>query len=517
VVSFGALGWLWRALAQGDARVRPIGSVVAVVFGTLMTSLFARDFGISLADLRGAYGLSADEANWLNTLTNASQLLTAPVVPLMVVIFGPRRVLMHSALAFIAVTLWTPFAVGLPLVFFLHFCIGLLQGCFVPATLAIVFANLSPRYWLIALGIYSVRLTLALHTGVSLSGWFVEHLGWQAIYWQASLFAAAFLFLAAISFHPRAPNWGLFRSTNKGEFVMYCAGLTMVYAGLDQGNRLDWFASGTVVGLMGGGLLLVAAAVVWQFLSPQPFAHPTPLLRRNVYLAMLIVTLFGTMSAATSYLIPNFLGTVAHLKPEQSGTALWWVDAVQLVAIPLTIWSIRHGDIRFSLAVGLVLVLVGCWMGNAITHDWRADDFAWMSIALGMGNSAVLLSCIAITVANTPREDLISLVAYIQIPRVIGPELAAAVLATVVRRAEGAHSLQLTGWLDPARAQALGLLPGAWVGVIRREAFVLAFADAYRFCFWVAALGLALACFLKATPPHPLTRLPQSGPDGAKS
>jgi DHA2 family multidrug resistance protein len=223
------------------------------------------------------------------------------------------------------------------------------------------------------------------------------------------------------------------------------------------------------------------------------------------------------MSAATSYLIPNFLGTVAHLKPEQSGTALWWVDAVQLVAIPLTIWSIRHGDIRFSLAVGLVLVLVGCWMGNAITHDWRADDFAWMSIALGMGNSAVLLSCIAITVANTPREDLISLVAYIQIPRVIGPELAAAVLATVVRRAEGAHSLQLTGWLDPARAQALGLLPGAWVGVIRREAFVLAFADAYRFCFWVAALGLALACFLKATPPHPLTRLPQSGPDGAKS
>jgi len=171
---------------------------------------------------------------------------------------------------------------------------------------------------------------------------------------------------------------------------------------------------------------------------------------------MLIVTLFGMMSAATSYLIPNFLGTLVHLKPEQSGNALWWVDAIQLVAIPLTIWSIRHGDIRFSLAIGLVLVMAGCWMGSAVTHDWRADDFAWMSMALGMGNSAVLLSCIAIIVANTPREDFISLVAYIQIPRVVGPELATAVLATLVRRGEAAHSVHLTAALDAVRAQALG-------------------------------------------------------------
>jgi hypothetical protein len=195
-----------RAGMSVTTRIRPMGSVVAVVFGTLITSLVSRDFDISLADLRGAYGLSVDEDNWLNTLTNASQSLTAPVVPLMVVSFGPRRVLMHSALAFIVVTVLVPLAVGLPLVFFFHFCIGLLLGCFVPATLAIVFANLSPRYWLIALGIYSVRLTLALHTGVSLSGWLVEHVGWQAIYWQASLFAVAFLFLAAISFPPPPPR-----------------------------------------------------------------------------------------------------------------------------------------------------------------------------------------------------------------------------------------------------------------------------------------------------------------------
>jgi DHA2 family multidrug resistance protein len=64
---------------------------------------------------------------------------------------------------------------------------------------------------------------------------------------------------------------------------MYCVGLTIIYAGLDHGNRLDWFQSGIVLLLLGGGVLLVGSAVIWQFLSPQPFAHPTPLLRRNVY------------------------------------------------------------------------------------------------------------------------------------------------------------------------------------------------------------------------------------------
>jgi DHA2 family multidrug resistance protein len=500
----------WRTLAGGNIEARPVGAVIAVLLGTFMTSLFTRDFGISLADIRGAYGLSVDEGAWLNTVTNAAQLLSAPAVPLLVVIFGARRVLITSALAFIVTTTATPLASGLPAIFALHIADGFLLGCFVPATLAIVFGNLSPRYWLIALGLYSVRLTLALHTGVSLSGWFVEDLGWQAIYWQATLFGVAFLALSVVSFPGRSPNWALWRKTNKGEIMMYCVGLTLFYAGLDQGNRLDWLASGTVIALLTGGTALVAAAIVWQFISPVPFAHPAALLRRNIFVPLIIVTLFGIMSGATSLLIPSFLATVGQLKPEQSGSALWWVDLVQLAAIPLTIWSIRRGDIRISLALGLLLVMTGCWLGSGLTHVWRADDFAMMSMLIGAGNSAVLLTCIAITVANSAREELISLVAYIQIPRVVGPEIAGAVLTTLIRKREAVHSVLLGSAVDPVRSAALGHVPASLGGVARREAFVLAYIDAYQFCFLVAAIGLVLVIFLRRTPSHPLAKLPRA-------
>lgn len=498
-------------MVTGDVTARPIGAVVAVLLGTFMTSLFTRDFGISLADLRGAYGLSVDEGAWLNTITNASQLLSAPAVPLLVVMFGARRVLVGAALAFIPATLFTPLASGLPAVFVLHAVDGFLLGCFVPATLAIVFANLSPRYWLIALALYSVRLTLALHTGVSLSGWFVEDLGWQAIYWQATAFGAAFLLLAIVSFPDRPPSWSLWRRTNKGEVASYCVGLTLIYAGLDQGNRLDWLASGTVIALLAGGAALIATAIVWQFVSPVPFAHPKVLLRRNIWLPLVIVTLFGITSGATSLLIPNFLATLGRLKPEQSGSALWWIDLVQLAAIPLAILSIRRGDIRLGLGLGLLLVIAGCWLGTGITNVWRADDFATMSVLIGAGNSIVLLTCIALTVANAAREELISLVAYIQVPRVIGPALAGAVLTTLIRKREAVHSVIAGSAVDRVRTAALDHAPGALASVVRREAYVLAYVDAYQFCFWIAAAALLLAIFLRATPPHPLAKLVPAG------
>jgi DHA2 family multidrug resistance protein len=505
----GTAWHFWRVLAQGNIEARPVGCVIAVLLGTFMTSLFTRDFGISLADIRGAYGLSVDQGAWLSTVTNAAQLLSAPAVPLLVVMFGARRILVTSAVAFIVTTFLTPLASGIPAIFALHAADGFLLGCFVPAALAIVFGNLSPRYWLIALGLYSVRLTLALHSGVSLSGWFVEDLGWQAIYWQATLFGVAFLALSLVSFPDRPPNRELWRRTNKGEVAMYCVGLTLIFAGLDQGNRLDWLASGTVIALLGGGIVLVGSAVLWQFISPVPFAHPAALLRRNIYLPLMIVTLFGMMSGATSLLIPNFLSTVGQLKPAQSGAALWWIDLIQLAAIPLTIWSIRRGDIRLSLAIGLVLVMIGCWLGTGLTHFWRADDFAVMSMLIGAGNSAVLLTCIAITVANSAREELISLVAYIQVPRVIGPELAVAALTTLVRKREALHSVLLGNGVDRVRGAALDFTPGALGGVIRREAFVLGYIDAYQFCFWIATIALSLTIFLRRTPVHPLARFPR--------
>lgn len=501
---------IFAALA-GNGPTRPVGSVCAVLLGTFMTSLFTREFGVSLADIRGAYGLSVDQGAWLSTVFNAAQLVSAPAVPLLVLIFGARRILVGSALVFIVASGATPFVSGIPAIFVLHALDGLLLGCLVPASLAIVFGSLSPRFWLAALGVYSVRVTLSLHTGVSLSGLYVDAFDWRAIYWQATGLGVLFLLLAMASFERQKFNDRLLERTNTGEIAMYCAGLALIYAGLDQGNRLDWMESGTVVALLSGGALLFIVAVAWQFLSPLPFAHPAALAKRNIALPLAIVTIYGTTNAVSTLLVPGFLAVVADLKPIQTGSALLIVDAVQIAAIPATIWAIRKADIRLALAAGLLLVVAGCLLGRGLSPDWRGEDFAIMNLLVGAGNAAVLLACIAMTVANAGREELRSLVAYIQVPRLMGPEIGVALLSTLLRQRGVAHTVWLT---TRGKADAMTDASGTLADAIGRQATVYAYCDAFAFCTWAAIVGLLLAAFIGKTPPHPLAKLSHTAEPG---
>ena len=53
----------------------------------------------------------------------------------------------------------------------------------------IIFRNLPIRWWLPAIAIYSIRVGFALDTGTSLVGFYVDHLGWQWLYWQGVVIA----------------------------------------------------------------------------------------------------------------------------------------------------------------------------------------------------------------------------------------------------------------------------------------------------------------------------------------
>ena len=66
---------------------------------------------------------------------------------------------------------------------------GLLLGTFVPATLMIILRNLPTKWWLPAIALYSIRVGFSLNAGVAAVGFYVEHVGWQWLYWQDIIIA----------------------------------------------------------------------------------------------------------------------------------------------------------------------------------------------------------------------------------------------------------------------------------------------------------------------------------------
>ena len=98
------------------------------------------------------------------------------------------------------------------------------------------------------------------------------------------------------------------------------ASVSMIYAGLDQGNRLDWLESGTVMALLLAGGALFIAFLINETLVRQPWAHVNVLFSRNVGLSLVAILLYTLTSLSNSSLVPNFLSVVGLMRPEQSGS-----------------------------------------------------------------------------------------------------------------------------------------------------------------------------------------------------
>src|SRR5258708_26793074 len=169
---------------------------------------------------------------------------------------------------------------------------GTVRGACVPGVLMIVLRNLPIRWWLAAIAIYSIRVGFALDSGTSLVGFYVDHWGWQWLYWQGVVIAPLMGLMVYLG-TPREPvNREVLRDADWGGMLLLGTGVAMIYAGLDQGNRLDWLESGTVIALLIGGGLLCAAFIINQTLVPPPRDHLNVLFLRDVGLSLVVILFF---------------------------------------------------------------------------------------------------------------------------------------------------------------------------------------------------------------------------------
>ncbi|UWU94190.1 MFS transporter [Bradyrhizobium sp. CB1015] len=447
-------------------------------------------------------------------------------------VFGLRRVLVGPSLLYVATSLAIPFVRDYQALLTLHFVHGLLLGVFVPATIMIVLHNLPVRWWIVGLAAYSFRLTFTGNAGVSLVGFYVDHVGWQWLYWQDAVIALLMALLTWLGTPREGINRQLIEQADWGGMLLLGTGLALIYAGCDQGNRLDWFESGVVTGLIAGGAALVFAFFVNEAIVPKPWASPTVLMSRNVALLLLTLTTYMVTSLSNIILVPNFLTVVAGLRPEQAGGVLLLYTALPLVVtVSAAVWLLRRVDARIVALLGMASFAIAAWMGTRITHDWAPDDFTAMALVQSVGQGFTFTALLIFMLSNSNPAQATALVAYIQVLRLDVIEVAATAMATWLRVREQVHS-HLIGLHvaagDSEVAQALGRMTGRVAqhsaaaettlarattmlgSLVRREANVLSIIDGFQVAFWAAILGLLLIGLMRAAPPGPLT------PAGAK-
>jgi MFS transporter, DHA2 family, multidrug resistance protein len=515
-------------LSGGGIAPQPLFAVVAVLLGAFLANFDSRLTSVGLPDLRGAFSLGFDEGAWLSTAAIGSQIFIAPAVAWLATAFGLRRILGVPSLAYALVSLVIPFVRDYDTLIVLSIIHGLLLGMFVPATLMIIFRNLPIGWWLPAIALYSIRVGFALDAGSSLVGFYVEHLGWQWLYWQGAVIAPLMWLMVYLG-TPNAPvSREVLKDADWGGMLLLGAGVSMVYAGLDQGNRLDWLESGTVAALLIAGGLLCVLFLINETLVRRPWAHVSVLFSRNVGLSLIVILLYTLTSLSNSSLVPNFLGTVTLLRPEQTGELLVTYGALPMfVMVPLSIFLLRHFDPRGVLIIGLSAFATASLLGTQLTHDWARGDFVTIALLQSVGQAFTLFPIIILALANSDFTRATAFATYIQIARLGGAEIGIALMGTWLRVREQIHSNFLgqhlesgsadvvkilgqlsAGFTSRGAATAMARATGSLAALVQREANVLAYIDGFWLTFWLAMAALGFTALMTRAPSGPFTPVP---------
>ncbi|MGZ3293436.1 MAG: MFS transporter [Xanthobacteraceae bacterium] len=515
-------------LSRGGIAPQPLFAVGAVLLGSFLANFDSRLTSVGLPDLRGAFSLGFDQGAWLSTASIGSQIFIAPAVAWLATAFGLRRVLGIPSLVYAVVSLLIPFVRDFPTLIVLSILHGMLLGTFVPATFMIIFRNLPIRWWLPALAIYSIRVGFALDTSTSMVGFYVDHLGWQWLYWQGVVIAPLMGLMVYLGTPHEPVNRDVLADADWGGMLLFGTGVSMIYAGLDQGNRLDWLGSGTVAALLIGGALLCAAFVVNEFIVRRPWAHVNVLFSRNIGLALVAILLYALTSLSNSLLVPNFLSVVGQLRPEQTGVLLVLYGALPMfVLVPVSIFLLRHFDPRFVLVIGLSAFAAANLLGTQLTHDWALGDFIVIVLLQSIGQAFTLLPLVLTALSNADLTRATAFAAYIQVARLGGAEIGVALMGTWLRVREQIHSNYLGQHLADGSENVVeilkqlsagfashgsGLAPARAVGSlsarVARESNVLAYIDGFWLTFWLAIAALGVATLMTRAPPGPFTPAP---------
>jgi DHA2 family multidrug resistance protein len=407
--------------------------LVAVLLGTFISTLNGRLSTFGLADIRGAVHAGFDEGAWITTAQTVAQMLIAPVAVWVGGVYGPRRVLMTAATAFAFLSFAIPFSGSLPILLALQFAAGLASGCFVPLTLSFIIRNTPPKYWAYGIVVYALNLELSLNISASLEGWYVDHLSWAWIFWQNVPLAIGMALclrfgVAPYPVNPDPPRADLFGLASCG------LGLALIYAALDQGNRLDWLNSGVVWGLMLAGAILLAGFFVHERRSDHPFVKLNVLFAAPLPRLLLLVAFLRLTILSTAYLIPQYLGAVRGFRALQVGQTLFWIAAPQLIFCPLAAIMLRRTDPRLVSCIGFIFISLACLMvASGLTPVWSSDQFLPSQLLQAMGQSFALSGILFFAILHLRPEDALTFGAAVQTARLMGGEIGQAFVVTLVR------------------------------------------------------------------------------------
>jgi DHA2 family multidrug resistance protein len=481
---------------------RIIIGLVGVLLAVLVSGLNEMVTKVALADIRGALAIGYDEGTWLVASYTATSVAAMALAPWCSVTFSLRRFTLCAISVFTLLGVLCPFAPNYESLLVLRTLQGLAGGALPPILMTVALRFLPANVKLYGLAGYALTATFGPGLGTPLAGLWTEYVGWQWTFWQ--IVVPCLLALVAVSYGlPQDPlRLERFKQFNWRGLLLGFPAICMLVIGVLQGNRLDWFESNLIGGLLGGGLVLLVLFLINEWSQPIPFFKMQMLGIRNLSFALL--TLAGVLVVLLAVIIiPSaYLAQVQGYRPIQTAPITLLAALPQLIALPLVaaLCNLRWVDCRWVLGAGLSLLALSCIGGSQLTSAWIRDDFYALQLLQIFGQPMAVLPLLMLSTGSiSPMEGPFAS-AWFNTVKGLSAVIATGVIETLTTSRLHFHSTMLVDRLGNsplADSDSEGLAHR-----LHEQALVLTSSDLYL-CMAGVALVLILLIFWLPTRVYP--------------
>jgi DHA2 family multidrug resistance protein len=506
----------------------PLLGILGVIIGAGVVTLTSRMISLGLADFKGHRGFGYDDGAWIGTAFDVGLMFIGPFTVYLGGLIGPRRILLTAASMFTLICVFLPFCHNYGLVIGALVLAGLTSGTFYPLTLTFALRNIPLRYLPFTIALYASSVDGAVNIAPSLYGWYRDHLSWQWMFWNSALITPVMMLCIYLGIPKSPPAKQDGEAPSFAGFLYASAGLALILAACEQGERLDWWHSGVFTALFASGSFLLLCALVRRLLGANPLVDMPYLRQWNTIVLGTGLFFFRFFLVTTIILIPQALA-IHGFEPDQIGPAVIWT-AISFVPLAFIagVLLVSNVDPRLLLASGFAGMAVASLLNAEMTSAWAAANYYRTEFLMGFGQCFAFIGLVSAIILQglfsgglAKPQRILTFSAFFHIVRIFGGTIGAILMGRFIAEREKVHSnllglhVQQGNWITDgtirqmtaglsAKSSGLAQAAGRAVEVVsarlRLQAYTLTLIDGFYLVAWTCVIALVLVALLREWP-----------------
>lgn len=425
---------------------------------TVLLGLVALGMSITIVNvatpyIKGAFGMSADQVQWLSTGFLAATTVALLVSPWLSSAFGQRATYMGLLMVFIGASLLGGLATSMGAIIAARVIQGAMTGLVRPVALEALFTVYPANQRGMATAMYGMSLGLPLTMATVIGGWLVDAYNWRYVFFIVPPICMAAIVMGYFFLPPREESGPRPPFDWLGAGALFVA-IFALLAALSNGQRWGWSSDG-VVGLMSLSVLIGAAFIAWEKRVERPLLDLAIFGHKGFLMGTIALFLFGGSFYAIMYLLPQFVQTILHYDPVKAGILFTPSTLVLAILVPMVGKLSDRWPPHYLTLPGLAFALVAVYRMSAVDWHTSFESLAVSMALLSVGMAAFPPPTLSRAIAALPQR----LIGYgsgaINFALQLGGAFGTAALVTLIDQRTLFHSDHLTAGLNAGNSTAM--------------------------------------------------------------